>query len=59
MTRIAQCTALTEVRQNIDCLDRQTVALIAERGSRVRLAAGCKKSVEAVAPLHPPSSQAN
>ena len=59
MTPLAQCTALTEVRQTIDRLDRQPVALIVERAACVRQAAGFKKSTEAVATLHPPSPQAN
>lgn len=48
MTRIAQCTSLAEVRQHIDLLDRELVALIAARGAYVRQAAGFKKSAEEV-----------
>ncbi|PKO37366.1 MAG: chorismate mutase [Betaproteobacteria bacterium HGW-Betaproteobacteria-6] len=48
MTRIAQCASMAEVRHNIDRLDRQLVALIAERGAYVRQAAGFKKSAEEV-----------
>lgn len=48
MTRIAQSASLAEVRDNIDRLDRQLVALIAERGAYVRQAAGFKKSAEEV-----------
>jgi len=48
MTLIAQCTSLDEVRQQIDRLDRQMVALIAERGAYVKQAAGFKKSVDEV-----------
>lgn len=59
MTLIAQCAALTDLRQNIDCRDRQLVALIAERAACVRQAAGFKKCVEEVATLHPPSPQLN
>jgi isochorismate pyruvate lyase len=39
---------MAEVRHNIDRLDRQLVALIAERGAYVRQAAGFKKSAEEV-----------
>ncbi len=59
MHPIAQCAALTEVRQNIDCLDRQLLALIAERGACVGQVAGFKNRAEAVATLHPPSLQPN
>lgn len=48
MTHIAQCASLDEVRSNIDRLDRQLVALIAERGAYVRQAAGFKKTAEEV-----------
>lgn len=48
MTRIAQSASLAEVRDNIDRLDRQLVALIAERGAYVRQAAGFKKTAEEV-----------
>lgn len=48
MTLIAQCASLTEVRQNIDRLDRQLVALIAERGAYVKQAAGFKKTAAEV-----------
>lgn len=48
MNRIAQCASLAEVRHNIDRLDRQLVALIAERGAYVGLAAGFKKSADEV-----------
>ena len=48
MTRIAQCASLAEVRQNIDLVDRQLVALIAERGAYVRQAAGFKKVADEV-----------
>lgn len=48
MTRIAQCASLDEVRQNIDSLDRQLVALIAKRGAYVRQAAAFKKTAEEV-----------
>jgi isochorismate pyruvate lyase len=48
MTRIAQCASLAEVRQNIDLVDRQLVALIAERSAYVRQAASFKKSADEV-----------
>lgn len=48
MSRIAQCASLAEVRHHIDRLDRQLVALIAERGAYVRQAAGFKKAAEEV-----------
>ena len=43
--RISKCTSLEEVRANIDRIDRQIVACLAERGSYVRQAAFFKKSV--------------
>jgi isochorismate pyruvate lyase len=52
MTRIAQCASLAEVRQNIDLVDRQLVALIAERGAYVRQAASFKKSADEVPAPH-------
>lgn len=52
MTRIAPtivpCASLAEVREQIDRLDRQLVALIAERGAYVRQAAGFKQSMDEV-----------
>lgn len=48
MTAIAQCASLAEVRDHIDRIDRQLVALIAERGAYVRQAAGFKKTAEEV-----------
>ncbi len=46
-----RCTSLDEVRSNIDRIDRQLVALIAERGAFVRHAAAFKKtSAEVPAP---------
>jgi isochorismate pyruvate lyase len=44
MTRIAQCASLAEVRQNINLIDSQPVALIAESGAYVRQVAGFKKT---------------
>ncbi|MDP9031075.1 MAG: chorismate mutase, partial [Pseudomonadota bacterium] len=37
------CTSLEQVRENIDRLDRQIVALLAERGGFVSQAARFKK----------------
>ena len=48
MTSIASCISLAEVREHIDRVDRQLVALIAERGAYVRQAAGFKKTAEEV-----------
>ncbi|AQR64428.1 chorismate mutase [Aquaspirillum sp. LM1] len=43
------CTSLDEVRQHIDRIDCQLVALIAERGGYVAQAAGFKRSADDVA----------
>jgi len=48
MTSVAQSASLAEVRQNIDSLDHQLVALIAKRGAYVRQAAAFKKTAEEV-----------
>ena len=48
MTRFVQCASLNEVRQQIDRVDRELVALIAERGNYVRQAAGFKKTAAEV-----------
>lgn len=48
MTLIAQCASLTEVRQNIDRLDRQLVVLITQRAANTWPAT-----------LHPPSPPEN
>jgi len=48
MTRFVQCASLDEVRQQIDRVDRELVALIAERGNFVRQAAGFKKTAAEV-----------
>lgn len=48
MIPIAQCASLAEVRHHIDRVDRQLVALIAERGAYVRQAAGFKKTADEV-----------
>lgn len=42
------CNSLDEVRHNIDRIDRQLVALIAERGSYVKQAAAFKHSAAEV-----------
>lgn len=47
-SHVAQCVSLAEVRQHIDRLDSELVALIAERGAYVRQAAGFKKTAEEV-----------
>ncbi|HEX7339539.1 MAG TPA: chorismate mutase [Rhodanobacteraceae bacterium] len=41
---VAFCHSLEEVRANIDRLDRQLVALLAERGAYVKQAAAFKKN---------------
>jgi len=48
MPAIAQCESLEEVRANIDRVDRQMVALLAERGEYVRQAARFKKTTQDV-----------
>jgi isochorismate pyruvate lyase len=48
MTRFVQCASLDEVRQQIDRVDRELVALVAERGNYVRQAAGLKKTAAEV-----------
>jgi isochorismate pyruvate lyase len=45
---IEPCTSLDQVRTNIDRLDRQIVALIAERGGYVKQAAKFKKTTDDV-----------
>jgi isochorismate pyruvate lyase len=45
---IAPCKSLDEVRSNIDRIDRQLVACLAERGAYVRQAAAFKKSTDDV-----------
>ncbi|KAA0949488.1 MULTISPECIES: chorismate mutase [unclassified Pseudomonas] len=42
------CTSLEQVRENIDRLDRQIVALLAERGGFVSQAARFKKNTDGV-----------
>jgi len=43
-----ECNSLDEVRANIDRIDRQLVALIAERGGYVKQAARFKKTTDDV-----------
>ncbi|MES2995981.1 MAG: chorismate mutase [Verrucomicrobiota bacterium] len=45
---VPNCTSLEEVRVNIDRIDRQIVACLAERGSYVKQAAKFKKSADDV-----------
>lgn len=49
---IAICTSLEQVRDNIDKLDRQIVALLAERGGFVSQAARFKKDSDGVKAPH-------
>lgn len=42
------CSSLSEVRENIDRIDREIVALIAKRGAFVAKAASFKKTTEEV-----------
>ncbi|MDQ4099505.1 MAG: chorismate mutase, partial [Chloroflexota bacterium] len=44
-----ECRNLAEVREQIDQIDRQLVALLAERGAYVRQAARFKRTAEDVA----------
>ncbi len=48
MVNIVNCNSLEEVRANIDRLDRQIVALLAERGGYVKQAARFKKTTDDV-----------
>jgi isochorismate pyruvate lyase len=45
MVNIVNCKSLKEVRINIDRIDQQIVALLAERGGYVKQAAKFKKTV--------------
>ena len=49
MTEVMTCASLDEVRIGIDQLDRQLLALIAQRGAYVKQAAGFKKTAAEVA----------
>ncbi|ACX96879.1 chorismate mutase [Halothiobacillus neapolitanus] len=48
MSSAVNCTSIEEVRSNIDRIDRQIVALLAERGSFVKQAARFKKTTDDV-----------
>jgi len=48
LNRIENCTSIEEVRAQIDRIDRQMVALLAERGAYVKQAARFKKSSDDV-----------
>lgn len=48
MNAIVTCTSLEQVRSHIDLLDRQLLALIAQRGAYVKQAAGFKRTVAEV-----------
>ncbi|MBI4686235.1 MAG: chorismate mutase [Nitrospirae bacterium] len=48
MANIVNCNSLEEVRANIDRLDRQIVALLAERGGYVKQAARFKQTTDDV-----------
>jgi isochorismate pyruvate lyase len=48
MQKVKTCASLSEVREEIDRIDRVLVALLAERGAYVRQAAGHKRSAAEV-----------
>ncbi|MBU2760270.1 chorismate mutase [Acidithiobacillus sulfurivorans] len=48
MSNAVNCTSIEEVRSNIDRIDRQIVALLAERGGFVKQAARFKKTTDDV-----------
>lgn len=48
MNAIKTCSSIEEVRANIDMVDRQIVALLAERGGYVKQAARFKKTTDDV-----------
>lgn len=48
MSNAVNCTSIEEVRSNIDRVDRQIVALLAERGGFVKQAARVKKTTDDV-----------
>lgn len=48
MSHTEPCTSLEQVRSHIDRIDRQIVALLAERGGYVKQAAKFKKSTDDV-----------
>lgn len=48
MANTIECTSLEQVRENIDRIDQQIVALLAERGGYVKQAARFKKTTDDV-----------
>lgn len=48
MKAVDNCSSLKEIRANIDRIDRQIVALLAERGGYVKQAAHFKKTPDEV-----------
>ena len=48
MSTVENCNSIEEVRANIDRIDRQIVALLAERGGYVKQAARFKKTTDDV-----------
>lgn len=48
MSNAVNCSSIEEVRSNIDRIDRQIVALLAERGGFVKQAARFKKTTDDV-----------
>ncbi|MHB1056166.1 MAG: chorismate mutase [Thermoleophilia bacterium] len=48
MTKVADCNSIDEVRSNIDRIDRQIIALLAERGGYVKQAVRFKKTTDDV-----------
>lgn len=48
LSTVENCNSIDEVRTNIDRIDRQIVALIAERGGYVKQAARFKKTTDDV-----------
>ena len=48
MSNAVSCASIEEVRSNIDRIDRQIVALLAERGNFVKQAARFKKTTDDV-----------
>jgi len=48
LTPVSECNSLEDVRANIDRIDHQLVALLAERGGYVKQAARFKKTTDDV-----------
>ncbi len=48
MSKVVDCNSIEEVRENIDRIDRQIVALLAERGGYVKQSARFKKNTDDV-----------